>query len=230
MGNAVVYGNGFYKYERFPMSVLLPMFPLQLVVFPGEPLNLHIFEPRYQQLIKECEEDGITFGVPAYIDGKMMDVGTEVELVSVEKRYPNGESDVKTRGIGPLKIEQFFRKAPGKLYAGAEIERLPHDDGLGDVTMNITILELVEDLFGLLNINKEVPGNPAKFRTFDLAHHVGFSLQQEYQFLCIPDEISRQQYMKEHLEKMLPMVREMENLRKRAQMNGHFKNIIPPDL
>lgn len=212
------------------MSALLPMFPLQLVVFPGEPLNLHIFEPRYRQLIQECEENGTTFGLPAYIDGKLMDVGTEVELVSVEKRYANGESDVKTKGLGPFKIKQFFRKAPDKLYAGAEIERLPQDDGLGDVTMNITILELIEDLFGLLNINKEVPGNPAKFRTFDLAHHVGFSVEQEYQFLCIPDEHARQQYMREHLEKMLPMVREMENLRKRAQMNGHFKNIIPPDL
>ncbi len=212
------------------MNNLLPMFPLQLVVFPGEPLNLHIFEPRYRQLIEECEEEGITFGIPAYINGKVMDVGTEVELVSVEKRYPSGESDVKTRGLGAFRINQFYRKAPDKLYAGADVERLPHDGGLGDVTQNITILELVEDLFALLNIEKEVPGNPAEFRTFDLAHHVGFSLQQEYQFLCIPTEEARQQYMREHLEKMLPMVREMENLRKRAQMNGHFKNIIPPNF
>lgn len=210
------------------MSQLLPMFPLQLVVFPGEPLNLHVFEPRYRQLIQECEENGTTFGVPAYIDGKVMGVGTEVELISVDKRYPSGESDVKTRGLGPFKVSQFFRKVPDKLYAGANIERLPHDNALGDVTENIVILELVEDLFALLDIDKEVPGNPAQFRTFDLAHHVGFSLHQEYQFLCIPEETSRQQYMREHLEKMLPMVREMENLRKRAQMNGHFKDIIPP--
>ncbi len=212
------------------MNQLLPMFPLQLVVFPGEPLNLHIFEPKYRQLIQECEEQGTTFGIPAYIDGKVMDVGTEVELVSVEKRYPSGESDVKTCGLMPFKVEQFFRKAPDKLYAGAEIERLTYDNALGDVTENIAILELIEELFALLSIDKEVPGNPAEFRTFDSAHHVGFSLQQEYQFLCIPDEESRQQYMREHLEKMLPMVREMENLRKRAQMNGHFKNIIPPNI
>jgi ATP-dependent Lon protease len=206
------------------------MFPLQLVVFPGEPLNLHIFEPRYQQLVQECEEEGITFGIPAYIDGKVMEVGTEMELVSVEKRYPSGESDIKTRGLGPFKVKQFFRKAPDKLYAGADIDRLEYNSEQGDVSMNMGILELVEELFALLSIDKPLPQDPADFRVFELAHHVGFSLQQEYQFLCIPEESARQDYMREHLEKMLPMVREMENLRKRAQMNGHFKNIIPPNI
>lgn len=206
------------------------MFPLQLVVFPGEPLNLHIFEPRYQQLVQECEEEGITFGIPAYIDGKVMEVGTEMELVSVEKRYPSGESDIKTRGLGPFKVKQFFRKAPDKLYAGADIDRLEYNSEQGDVSMNMGILELVEELFALLSIDKPLPQDPANFQTFELAHHVGFSLQQEYQFLCIPEESARQEYMREHLEKMLPMVREMENLRKRAQMNGHFKNIIPPNI
>jgi hypothetical protein len=128
------------------------------------------------------------------------------------------------------RVKQFFRKAPDKLYAGADIDRLEYDNEQGDVSMNMGILELVEELFALLSIDKPLPQDPANFQTFELAHHVGFSLHQEYQFLCIPEESARQEYMREHLEKMLPMVREMENLRKRAQMNGHFKNIIPPNI
>ena len=209
------------------MDNLLPLFPLQLVVFPGEDLNLHIFEPRYRQLIKECEDKGITFGIPAYIDGKLMTIGTEVQLLSIEKLYPNGEMDIKTRGVGLFSINEFFRTAPKKLYAAADIGRLPHDTA-GDVVMNTHILELLEELFSLMKIDKPIPSGPNDFVSYDLAHHVGFSLEQEYQFLCVTDERSRQEFMRMHLEKLIPIVKEMENLRKRAEMNGHFKNIIPP--
>ncbi|MCO6492912.1 MAG: LON peptidase substrate-binding domain-containing protein [Phaeodactylibacter sp.] len=209
------------------MDKLLPLFPLQLVVFPGENLNLHIFEPRYRQLIKECEEKGTTFGIPAHIDGKMMTVGTEVELLSIEKRYPNGEMDIKTRGLGLFSINEFFRTAPNKLYSAGEVRPLPHDTN-GDVLASAHILELVEELFSLMNIRKSIPSDPKGVVTYDLAHHVGFSLEQEYQFLCVTDERSRQEFMKMHLEKLIPIVKEMENLRKKAEMNGHFKNIIPP--
>lgn len=210
------------------MDAILPLFPLQLVAFPGEPLNLHVFEPRYRQLVQECEEEGKTFGLPAFINGKVMEIGTEMRLLAVEKRYESGESDIKTQGVRPFRIQQFYRQAPGKLYAGADVEWLEAEDDKGDVAISVSILDMLENLFVLLKIDKEVPEDPAEMRTFDLAHHVGFSLEQEYQFLCIPDETARQEYMREHLERVLPMVREMENLRKRAQMNGHFKNILPP--
>lgn len=210
------------------MDAILPLFPLQLVAFPGESLNLHVFEPRYRQLVQECEEEGKTFGLPAFINGKVMEIGTEMRLLSVEKRYESGESDVKTEGVRPFRIKQLYRQAPGKLYAGAEVEWLEAENDKGDVAISVSILDMLENLFVLLKIDKEVPEDPAEMRTFDLAHHVGFSLEQEYQFLCIPDETARQEYMREHLERVLPMVREMENLRKRAQMNGHFKNILPP--
>lgn len=210
------------------MDAILPLFPLQLVAFPGEPLNLHVFEPRYRQLVQECEEEGKTFGLPAFINGKVMEIGTEMRLLAVEKRYESGESDIKTEGVRPFRIRQFYRQAPGKLYAGADVEWLDAEADKGDVAISVSILDMLENLFVLLKIDKEVPEDPAEMRTFDLAHHVGFSLEQEYQFLCIPDETARQEYMREHLERVLPMVREMENLRKRAQMNGHFKNILPP--
>ncbi|TXB66559.1 LON peptidase substrate-binding domain-containing protein [Phaeodactylibacter luteus] len=212
------------------MEPLLPLFPLQLVAFPGEALNLHIFEPRYRQLFAECETDGITFGIPAFLDGKIMEVGTEMRLVSIEKKYDSGELDVKTEGVRPFRIEQLYRKSPGKLYAGAEVAWLDYAPQPGDPIVSARILDMTETLFGLLQIRKPLPEDPAALRTFELAHHVGFSLEQEYQFLCIPTEMARQAYMEEHLEKLLPVVREMDNLRKRAQLNGHFKELKPPQF
>jgi Lon protease-like protein len=211
------------------MSKLLPLFPLQLVVFPGEELNLHVFEPRYRQLIQECEEDGATFGIPAYIEGKVMEVGTEIELLSVEQRYPDGEMDIKTRGLGLFHIREFYRRAPGKLYSAAEVEPLPFDTA-ADILDNGRILELLEELFALMKIEKTIERRPEDLDIYSLAHHVGFSLEQEYAFLRLTDGRKRQEAMLYHLERLLPIVREMENMRTRAQMNGHFKNIVPPDF
>ena len=82
------------------MPSFLPLFPLQIVVFPNENLNLHIFEPRYKELINECEKEGTTFGIPAFLKQKVMEFGTELEVIKVEKRYGKGEMDIKTKGIG----------------------------------------------------------------------------------------------------------------------------------
>ena len=211
------------------MIDFLPLFPLKLVVFPGEKLNLHIFEPKYKQLIRECEQNGVTFGIPCYIDDNLSDFGTEIKLISVEKRYQNGEMDIKTEGLGVFKIHEFYNVAPKKLYSGADIQRVEADKK-GDFHMNMVILELLTDLFQLLNIKKEIPENTAEFLTFDIAHHVGFSIEQEYEFICIPNEIDRQEYIRNHLTRLIPTVKEMERLRKKAQMNGHFKNVIPPNV
>ena len=209
------------------MTDFLPLFPLKMVVFPGESLNLHIFEPRYKQLIRECEQNGVTFGIPAFIDKKVMDFGTEIQLEKIVKRHDDGKMDIKTKAIGVFKIKEFFSVAPNKLYAGADIERLTASNR-GAREMYERILLSVSELFRILNINKEIPKNPSSFTTFDIAHHVGFSIEQEYQLLCISSERERQNYMLRHLQKLIPVVKDMERLRKKAQMNGHFKNVLPP--
>lgn len=208
------------------MKDFIPLFPLKMVVFPDENLNLHIFEPRYKQLIRECEQNGTTFGVPAYIDNKIMDFGTELQLVKVEKRYDNGELDIKTRGIGVFKIEEFYRTTPNKLYSGADIERMINDD-MGDAALYELIRESIDELFITLNIKNNLDIEHTEFKTYHIAHHIGFSIEQEYHFLCIGTERERQEYMLDHIQKLIPVVREMERLKKRAQLNGHFKNILP---
>jgi ATP-dependent Lon protease len=207
----------------------LPLFPLRLVVFPQEKLNLHIFEPRYRQLISECEKTGMTFGIPAFIDDNLVEIGTEVRLLRVEKRYPAGELDIRTEGIGIFRLEEFYTEGRGRMYPSADIIPLPIDKE-GDFIKNEDILGYVRELFMALNIQKEVPELNTRFLTFDVAHHVGFSLEQEYAFLCIKTELERQNFMLEHLKKTLPVVKEMEHLRQRALMNGHFKHISPPNF
>ena len=208
---------------------LMPQFPLQLVVYPGEKLNLHIFEPRYRQLINEASDNGTTFGIPAFIDKRVMPIGTEVELVSIEKVFTNGEMDVKTRGTGIFRIKDFFDKAPQKLYAAAEFERMQTDSET-DIILGNKVIEQVEKLYKLLNIDKNVPADVSELKSYDIAHHIGCNIRQEYDILAIPDEYGRLEFILEHLNTLIPIVEETELLRKKAQMNGHFKNVLPPDF
>ena len=76
--------------KKFAMKEQLALFPLQLVVFPNEKLNLHLFEPRYRQLLADVEAEGISFGIPSFLDDKIMPIGTEVVLKEVVERYPTG--------------------------------------------------------------------------------------------------------------------------------------------
>lgn len=209
------------------MNDFLPLFPLKMVVFPGENLNLHVFEPKYKQLFREIEQNRTTFGIPAHIENEVMNVGTEMRLLSIEKRYKNGEVDIKTKGIGLFKINNFYDVAPNKLYAGADIERIPIQKE-NDQILSAKILKLVKELFRLLKIKKKVPKLLDGFSTYEIAHHVGLSLEQEYSFLQLKTEMERQIFIFKHLEQLIPVVREIERLRKRAELNGHFKNLIPP--
>ena len=211
------------------MTTFLPLFPLRLVAFPDENLNLHIFEPRYKQLIEECDEKGITFGMPAFIEDKMQPVGTELELLSVEKRYTNGEMDIRTRGKGLFKIKEFFKVVEDRLYSGAEVERIDFDLD-GDFIKYEKILNQIAELYSVLNIRKPLPELNGEFNTYKIAHLVGFNIEQEYEMLTIPEERRRQSFMLSHLDKLIPTAREMEELRKKVQMNGHFKNELPPEI
>lgn len=210
------------------MSDILPLFPLQLVAFPGEDLNLHVFEPRYRQMMQECEADNSLFGIPPYLGDKLMPYGTTLQLVEIEQTYDDGKMDVRTRGVGIFRIDEFYKKVPSKLYAGARVQQMPMASE-GSILMAEKIIERIEALFELLNIDKNIP-SPTDFSTFSVGHHVGFTAQQEYELLTIRSEKERQDYMLEHLDQFVPMVREMEKLRERVRMNGHFKNVIPPNF
>ncbi len=210
-------------------SVFLPMFPLRLVAFPGEEINLHIFEPRYKQLILECETKGTAFGIPAFFDDKVQQTGSEIQLLAIEQRYPNGEMDIRTKAVGIFRILEFFPQVENRLYGGAEVERLSYNLE-GDFFKNKEILEQLAGLYRILGIKKEIPKLNSSFHSYEVAHLIGLSLEQEYELLCIADEYLRQEFMLRHFERLIPIAREMEELRKKVQMNGHFKNILPPKL
>ncbi|MCY7356749.1 MAG: LON peptidase substrate-binding domain-containing protein [Rudanella sp.] len=210
------------------MEKTMPLFPLNLVVFPGEDLNLHIFEPRYRQLVNECFAREMTFGIPVFVDNKLPGYGTEVHITTLHKRYDDGRMDIKMKGLGVFQLINFENPVPGKLYAGGDVQLLdpgdtfsPHLDAL---------LTLLERLYTLLQIDWDEVRPDEPNLSFRIGHKVGLSVDQEYELLTLESESERQQYLIHHLDKVIPVVSEMERTKQRIRMNGHFKNLDALDF
>lgn len=206
------------------MTNFIPIFPLGIVVYPGENLNLHIFEPRYKQLISECHEQKKPFGIPTVIDNKVQEYGSLVEIIEVSKVHENGEMDIKTLGGSIFRILETIREIPDKLYSGA-IVNYPDNYEQGNPELMKKVMQGIRDLHELLKITKDFKKQDDEIRCYDVAHHIGLSLEEEYEMLMLGDERQRQEYLKRHLTKVIPMVAGMEQLKEKIQLNGHFKNL-----
>jgi Lon protease-like protein len=202
----------------------IPIFPLGIVVYPGENLNLHIFEPRYKQLISECNEQKKSFGIPTVLENKMQDYGSLVSISEVSKVYDNGEMDIKTKGEKVFRILEVIKDVPDKLYSGA-IVNYPDTFERGNIELMRRVMAGIRDLHKLLKVTKDFDKPDEEIRCYEVAHHIGLSLEEEYELLGLLDERQRQEYLKRHLTKVIPMVAGLEQLKEKIKLNGHFKNL-----
>ncbi len=206
------------------MTNFIPIFPLSIVVYPHENLNLHIFEPKYKQLIKECYEQKKSFGMPVVINNKMQELGTLLEIMEITKEYENGEMDIKTKGTKVFRVLEVIDSVPEKLYSGA-IVNYPHNHEHGKRLLMNKVLNAIEQLHQLLKVEKPLQKSQEELWSYDVAHTVGLTLEEEYELLTLMNELQRQEYLKRHLQKVIPVVAEMESLKAKIKLNGHFKNI-----
>lgn len=204
------------------MTNFIPIFPLPIVIYPNEDVNLHIFEERYRQLIRECLEKKKAFGVPCMINGAVKEYGTLVEVTSVEKEYDNGDMDIRLHGGQVFRILEIVPEAPGKLYSGA-IVHYPKEYKQGNPLLMAGIVKGIRHLHRIMEVIRDFGKPDEELISFDIAHVSGLSLEEEYEVLCLFHERQRQEYLRLHLEKTLPVVAGLDKMKKRIQLNGHFK-------
>jgi Lon protease-like protein len=194
-----------------------------MVVYPGEKTNLHIFEPRYKQLITECKAEGKPFGIPVVLNSGIAEIGTLVEVTEIAKIYEDGKMDIRTRGLKVFRILEVVKTIPEKLFSGA-IVTYPENQESGHKILLQKIIGSIRDLHRLLNVTKDFHKTDEELTSYDIAHHAGLSIEEEYELLGLFHEMQRLEYLKRHLTKVLPVVAGMENLKQKIQLNGHFKD------
>ncbi len=210
------------------MTQFLPLFPLPITVFPGEELNLHIFEARYKQLIVDIAESKKPFGIPVIIDKKMSEWGTAIEIVEVEKIHENGELDIRTKAQQVFRILEEINEIPNKLYKGAIINFPDNIISLVPAKMKI-LLKHVAVFHETIEVLKKYKKPEEEMQSYDVAHHVGLSLSEEVIFLQLQNETQRIDYLLNHLSKAIPKIDELNKLKERIKLNGHFRKISSED-
>ena len=206
------------------MTNFIPIFPLSIVVYPGETLNLHIFEPRYLQLINDCITDKKPFGIPAVVNERLCEMGTLVEIIEVCQVYEDGKMDIKTMGQKVFRMLEMLNELPDKLYSGA-IVNYPDIIKNGTAVLMQSIIKGMKELHRQLKVEKIFSKTESELSVYDVAHQTGLSLAEEYELLELLQELHRQEYLKRHLKKALPLLAEMELLKEKIKLNGHFKNL-----
>lgn len=154
---------------------VIPIFPLKLVAFPGEQLNLHIFEPRYKQLIADVSSEKGKFGVSVYLD-KLMPYGSEVIVEDVSKVYEDGRMDIKTKVIRVYELLKFENPFEDKLYAAGEIISF-ENDLIVPIDLQDEFLFHIKEFFRLIGEPQSIV--PMLVNSFTLAHKIGLTIEQD---------------------------------------------------
>lgn len=157
-------------------------------------------------------------------------MGTLVFLKEIVQTYDNGEMDIRTEGQEVFRVLEMIKTVPEKLYSGAIVNYPENDQENGNHELMPIVVKGIKELHRLLNISKDFKKPESELRSYDVAHHAGLSLEEEYEVLVLLKELQRQEYLKRHLQKVLPMLMEMEHLKEKVKLNGHFRNLSTFDL
>ena len=196
----------------------LPLFPLEVVLFPGMPLPLHIFEPRYKVMIRRCLEHQQEFGVLLAAKTGVAEVGCTAEIVKVVKEYEDGRMDILTIGQSRFRLLETFQKQP--YWEGRVDFLLDRDDLPGDAAARLR--ESYEKVFRLLHGRAPEPLEEARtgWLSYRLAAELPLPLEYKQQLLELASEAERQQSLAEQLGAWLPQLEALDRTRKQARGNG----------
>jgi Lon protease-like protein len=200
----------------------IPLFPLEVVLFPGIPLPLHIFEPRYKLMIRHCLEQRQEFGVVLARSKGVAPVGCTAEIIEVVKEYPDGQMDIITVGD---QVFRMIKLVSEKSYHEADVEFLPERESTGAESSSDSddLLRAYEKCHEL------VYGRPPEADDRDdsasLAYHIAgdlpLDLEKKQSLLELRDEGQRRARLLDDLKELLPLLSKKYSVREKARGNGH---------
>lgn len=206
----------------------LPLFPLDLVLYPNERLPLHIFEKRYKELTRYCLNHDVPFGIVRSDDDSLAEVGTTARISEVVNRYEDGRMDIAVDGeerfrILGLRDEKSYYTADVSLL---EEEGEPVDLDLKErvITQHMKLLELAGR-----TVRPDLYQN-VEYLSYVLAQNAALDGDQKQEVLEEPNENDRIRYLIRHFESLIPKVEQKEDVNRRIRSNGHFRDFPPEEV
>ncbi len=203
---------------NFAVPRLLPLFPLELVLLPGVPLPLHIFEPRYKEMIGECLTGKLPFGVVRSKEKEgIAEIGCTAEITEVVKRYDDGRLDILAVGRQRFEILELNRD---RSFLQAEVDFFDDEPGMASAEERQRALETFEQIAELAGSEIEIDSEAALL-SYQLAGALPIDLDFKQGLLSIRSEVERLGGLVEFFEALLPKLRKAARRREKAGGNGH---------
>jgi Lon protease-like protein len=201
----------------------IPLFPLEVVLFPGMPLPLHIFEQRYRIMVARCANENLEIGIILTAETGIVKVGCTAEIVEKLKEYPDGRTDILCEGRALFRVVQILNE---REYQEAVAEYLVEDVLPQDPEKESHLIERFQVCHAL------VFGQPwiASSRdeeislAFQMAARLPLELEDKQTLLEIPEESARQAFLLQKINELLPQLAQRQRLRQVAGGNGHGLN------
>ncbi len=197
---------------------LLPLFPLELVLLPGTPLPLHIFEPRYKEMIRECLATDAPFGVVRALEEGIAEIGCTAEIISVTKEYPDGRLDLVCEGRKRFEVLEINRD---RLFLQADVLMVPDEPGAAAQDERAKAVQLHLEILSLAGAVQDLSAADQNALSFYLAGSLPLDLDFKQQLLGMRSEAQRIQAVSTYLEGILPKLRRASRAREKAGGNGH---------
>jgi Lon protease-like protein len=161
-------------------QLTIPMFPLNVVVLPGETMKLHIFEERYKQLINDCLENEAEFGISYVHSKKMNEFGSQVRVKKVLKRSTTGEMDILIEGTDVFKLIEFSEILSPKLYGAGVIQPMREQKSIQSAKLQ----ELVIDYFSQTQDKLLQYDTVKQLSVYDVASQLLMTTQDKYKLIA----------------------------------------------
>jgi Lon protease-like protein len=197
---------------------LIPLFPLDIVLFPGTPLPLHIFEPRYKEMIGECLARHQTFGVIRALDQGLAEVGCTAEIVTVVKEYSDGRLDLVTEGRRRFELLGVNQD---RSFLQAEVLLIDDDPATPSQDERSRAIQLHAELLAMAGAAQDLsPADPSAL-SFYLAGSLPLDLDFKQKLLALRSEPGRLSMLITYLETLIPNLHRAARAREKSGGNGH---------
>ncbi|MEO8232768.1 MAG: LON peptidase substrate-binding domain-containing protein [Ignavibacteriota bacterium] len=202
----------------------IPIFPLNLVVFPDSKYPLHIFEERYKILLQKCLTKNSGFGIVTSIDKRISDVGVYVKVNSVLKTYLNGEMDIVVQGIERFLINSTSLHLAG--YYIAEVEKYFDVDSVVDLNLIDELQTEFEEVVELADYQLEDAFwsnlKSAKLKSYKIAEKSGLTYEQQQELLILKTENERLNYLINYFVSIKDKVDKASEMKKVIMNDGYL--------
>jgi len=201
----------------------IPLFPLNVVLFPGEKLPLHIFEPRYRRMVQECLESKSPFGMLLALPNGVAHVGCTAEILQVTKRFDDGRMDILTVGRDPYRIVDLLTDDP--LLQGT-VDYLEDQDCSLESRTCEELLALYEVCYTLLfaGMPLSLQDRGAQVLSFAISGALPMDLLWKQQILELRSEAERQARLLTYLREWALHLQKIDTVRQRGHGNGQGLN------